>query len=146
MDQPGPNYHAEFWRSPQHAAVALLTVGLGFLSAQILPLIVGVTAYALGWIYLPDMSFFRHWVDRRADAVRRAAEAQKVAEFAQRRDALIGSLSPDRCARYQRLAQVCRDIESSTSDNLLASADPTTDPRLRNLDGLMWTFLRRLGI
>jgi len=146
MDQPAPNYHAEFWRSPHHAALGLLTLGLGFLSAQILPLIVGVTAYALGWIYIPDMSFFRHWVDRRFDAVKRAAEEQKVTEFVRRREALIASLSPERRARYQRLAQVCRDIEAASSDNPLASADPSTDPRLRKLDELMWTFLRLLGI
>jgi hypothetical protein len=146
MDAQPPNYHAEFWKSPHHAALGLLTLGLGFLSAQVLPLIVGVTAYALGWIYMPDMSFFRRWVDRRADAVKRAAEQQKVDDFVKRRESLVASLSPERRARYQRLAQVCRDIESASSDNLLASADPTTDPRLRKLDELMWTFLRLLGI
>ena len=71
---------------------------------------------------------------------------QKVAAFVQRRDALIASLSPDRRERYTRLAAVCRDIETASADNLLASADPATDPRLRKLDELMWTYLRLLGI
>src|SRR4029077_5245530 len=34
----------------------------------------------------------------------------------------------------------------ASSDSPLASADSTTDPRLRKLDELMWTFLRLLGI
>jgi hypothetical protein len=146
MEDKPINYHAEFFKSPHHAALALLTLGLGFLSAQLLGLIVGVTAYVLGWIYLPDLPFFQRWVNGRHDAVKRAGEAQKVAEFVQRRDALLRSLSPERRERYSRLAQVCRDIETAGADNLLASADPNTDPRLRKLDELMWTYLRLLGI
>jgi len=146
MDPETPNYHAEFWRSPHHAALGVLTLGLGFLSAQILPLIIGVTAYALGWIYIPDLSFFRRWVDRRFDSFKRAAEQKKVDDFVKRRETLINSLSPDRRSRYLRLSQVCRDIESASTDGPLASPDAATDPRLRKLDELMWTFLRLLGI
>ena len=146
MDDQAPNYHREFFTSPHHVALAMMTLGLGFLSATPLGLIAGLTAYVLGWIYLPDLPLFRRWVDRRHDAANRAEEAAKVAEFVQRRDALLRSLTPQRRERYARLAQVCRDIEMATADNLLASADPTTDPRLRKLDELMWTFLRLLGI
>jgi hypothetical protein len=144
-DQP-INYHAEFFKSPHHAVLGLLTLGLGFLSAQLLGLIVGLTAFVLGWIYLPDLPFFRAWVDRRHDAAKRASETQKLGEFLQRREALLRSLSPERRERYSRLAQVCRDIETAGADNLLASADSNTDPRLRKLDELMWTYLRLLGI
>ena len=116
------------------------------MSGMVLPLIAGATCYALGWIYLPDLPFFRRWVDRRREAAKRAEELQKVAAFVQRRDALLASLSPVRRERYTRLAAVCRDIETASADNLLASADPATDPRLRKLDELMWTYLRLLGI
>jgi hypothetical protein len=146
MDDQAPNYHREFFKSPHHAALGLLTLGVGFLSATILGLIAGLTAYVLGWIYLPDLPFFRRWVDHRSESSKKAAETQKVMEFAQRRDSLMRSLSSQRRERYARLAQVCRDIESASADNLLASADPATDPRLRKLDELMWTFLRLLGI
>jgi hypothetical protein len=146
MDTPPPNYHREFMKSPQHAALGLLTLGAGFASGMILPLIAGVTVYTLGWIYLPDLPFFRRWVDRRHDAANRAVEMQKVADFVRRRDAIIASLAPERRERYRRLAQVCNDIETATADNLMASPDATTDPRLRKLDELMWTYLRLLSI
>ncbi len=146
MDELAPNYRSEFLKSPQHAALGFLTLGFGFISGHLLGLIVGATLYALGWIYLPDMGFFRRWVDGRRDAAKRAAEAQKVAEFIRRREALLESLSPSRRERYRRLASVCGDIESAGGDSPLASNDPSTDPRLRKLDELMWTFLRLLGI
>ena len=146
MDEQPTSYHAEFLKSPYHAALGLLTLGLGFMSGAILPLIAGVTIYVLGWIYLPDMAFFRRWVDRRHEGSKQAEEAQKVAAFVQRRDALLRSLTPERRERYGRLAQVCRDIETATADSPLSSADPQTDPRLKKLDELMWTYLRLLGI
>ena len=146
MDESPPNYHREFLASPQHAALGLVTLGVGFMSGMLLPLIAGATIYTLGWIYMPDLPFFRRWVDRRREAAKRAAEAQQVADFVQRRQTLVASLSPERRGRYTRLSQVCRDIETASADNLLASADPSTDPRLRKLDELMWTFLRLLGI
>ncbi len=146
MDEPAPNYLREYLRSPHHIVFGLLTLGLGFLSAQLLPLIVGGTLYAIGWLYLPDMPFFRRWVDRRRNDAQRAADTQKVAEFVRRRDALVASLSSTGREHYSRLSEVCRDIETASADNLLASADPSTDPRLRKLDELMWTYLRLLGI
>jgi hypothetical protein len=146
MDDPTPNYRFEFLKSPHHATLGLLTLGLGFLSAELIPLILGATIYVLGWIYLPDFSLFRRWVDRRSESAKRAGEAERLAEFVRRRDSLIASLSYETRLRYSQLAQVCRDIEGATADNLLASADPATDPRLRKLDELMWTYLRLLGI
>ena len=146
MDEQAPNYRGEFLKSPHHAASGLLTLGLGFLSANPLGLVAGATLYALGWIYLPDLPFFRRWVDRHHEAARRAEETRKVADFVRRRDALLDSLSPSRRQRYSSLASVCRDIETASADSPLASADSATDPRLRKLDELMWTYLRLLGI
>ncbi len=146
MDESPPNYHREFLKSPQHAALGVFTLGAGFMSGMLLPLIAGATLYTLGWIYFPDLPFFRRWVDRRREAAKRAADAQQLAQFVQRRQTLLASLSPERCGRYTSLAQVCRDIETASADSPLASSDPGTDPRLRKLDELMWTFLRLLGI
>jgi hypothetical protein len=146
MDEEATNYRREFLGSPHHAALGLLTLGLGFLSAQLLPLIAGVTLYLLGWIYLPDLPLFRRWVDRRHEAARRLAEEQKIAEFLRRRDALLRSLSPADRQRYECLAQVCTDIEAARADTPPGSAEPAADPRLRKLDELMWTYLRLLSI
>jgi hypothetical protein len=77
MDEQAPNYHREFLKSPQHAALGLLTLGVGFMSGMMLPLIAGVTCYSLGWIYLPDLPFFRRWVDRRREAAKRAEEMKR---------------------------------------------------------------------
>src|SRR5207249_9616199 len=116
MDDAAPNYHREFLKSPQHAILGVLTLGAGFMSGMLLPLIAGATLYTLGWIYLPDLPFFRHWVDGRREAAKRDAEAQQVTDFIQRRQALVASLSPERRERYTQLAQVCRDIESASAD------------------------------
>jgi hypothetical protein len=146
MEEQAPNYRREFMTSPHHAALGLLTLGVGFMSGLTLPLIVGATLYAVGWVHLPDMAFFRNWVDARHAAVRQAAAQAQVNDFLKRRDALLATLSSVRRVRYESLAQVCRDIESATADNPMATGSPVTDPRLRKLDELMWTFLRLLGI
>jgi hypothetical protein len=146
MNEQAPNYRGEFLKSPHHAALGLLTLGLGFLSAQALGLVAGATLYLLGWIYLPDLPMFRRWVDRRHEAGRRLAEEQKIAEFLRRRDTLLRSLSPADGERYARLAQVCADIEAARADTPPGSTEPATDPRLRKLDELMWTYLRLLSI
>ncbi len=146
MEPQALNYRREFLRSPFHIVFGLLTLGLGFMSANALGLIAGGTAYALGLLHLPDLAFFRRHVDRRRETVRRAEEAKRVGEFVRRRDALLDSLSTARRERYHRLAAVCRDIETASADSPLAAADPAADPRLRKLDELMWTFLRLLSI
>ena len=146
MEEQAPNYRREFLKSPHHIGLGLLTVGLGFLSAELLPLIIGGTLYALGWVYMPDISFFRRWVDHRRQSAEQAEEARKVAEFVQRRDTLLGSLTTRGREQYRALAGVCRDIEQASPDNPLAAASTGPDPRLRKLDELMWTYLRLLGI
>lgn len=146
MDHQQPNYRKEFLKSPHHVWLGLLTVGSGFLLANPLALIAGTTAYALGWIYLPDLAPFKKWVDKRGEAEQRAAALAQVEEFLKRREALLSALSSSRRARYLELAAVCRDIEGATADSPLATREPATDPRLRKLDELMWTYLRLLGI
>src|SRR6059058_2962474 len=106
MDDQAPNYHREFLASPQHAALGFVTLGLGFMSGMILPLIAGATLYTLGWIYVPDLPFFRRWVDKRHSSANRAVEMQKIADFVRRRDALIASLSAERREKYRALARV----------------------------------------
>jgi hypothetical protein len=146
MDEAPPNYRGRFAKSPHHLALAFLTIGLGIATAHPLGFLLGAAAYALGWVYLPDSSMFRRWVDDGRAAERRAAEATKVAEFVRRRDAMLDALVPQRRELYEALASVCRDIERASADSPLTPRDPNDDPRLRKLDELMWTYLRLLGI
>jgi hypothetical protein len=146
MEAEPPNYHKAFLSSPHHVWLGLLTLGCGFILATPLSLIAGATAYALGWIYLPDLGLFKKWVDRRGQAEREAAAQAQVNEFLKKRESLLSALSSGRRGRYLELAQVCRDIEAATAESPLAPGDPGADPRLRKLDELMWTYLRLLGI
>ena len=101
MDGSPPDYRREFLRSPHHAALGLLTLGLGFASGSFLGLIVGVAAYAIGWVHLPDLPFFRRFVDHKGDAARQAAATAQLAGFVRRRDALLGALTEDGRQRYR---------------------------------------------
>ena len=148
MDDQPPAYRSEFLKSPHHAALGLVTLGGGFILGSAFPLamVVGVTAYVLGWIYLPDMPLFHHWVDRRHLAAQNVAAQAEVAQFLKQRQALLDALSTSGRSHYQALAAVCRDIEAAGADTPLAPGHPEADPRLRKLDELMWTFLRLLSI
>jgi hypothetical protein len=149
MDEQPPKYRREFFKSPHHAGLALAAIGSTcVLGPNFFPLslIAGATAYVLGWVYLPDLPFFRRWADRRKEAQKLAASQGEIADFARQRDTALAKLSAARRNRYQTLAVVCRDIETATAENSLTPNDPASDPRLRKLDELMWTYLRLLSI
>ncbi|MCU0613160.1 MAG: hypothetical protein MUE60_15410, partial [Candidatus Eisenbacteria bacterium] len=129
-----PNYRREFARSPHHIWLAILTLGLGLLSVEFLGLILGVTGYTLGWIYLPDMPFFKKWLRRRSEGAERKKALEEMVSFVRRRDAQLGRLSPVRRERYDDLVTVCRDIERATTDG----TDGAGETRARKLEELMW--------
>jgi hypothetical protein len=148
MDSQPPKYRREFFKSPHHAGLGLATLGAGFVLGASYPLalLVAPAAYLLGWVYLPDMPVFRRWLEKRRDADKQKAALVEAADFLKKRDDLLSRLSISRRQRYQALASVCRDIETASADQSLAPGDPASDPRLRKLDELMWTFLRMLTI
>jgi hypothetical protein len=146
MDDPEFNYRREFLKSPQHAWLGILTLGLGFASASALGLIVGATTYVLGWIYLPDMGFFKRWVDGRREAAQRKDVVAQLEGFNRERQGLLTQLTDERRGKYQALAAVCRDIEKSGREESLTPGQPGDDPRLRKLDELMWTYLKLLTL
>lgn len=139
---PEPDYRREFRRSPHHLWLAILTLGLGILSAEPLGLVLGVTGYALGWIYLPDMPFFKRWLHRRNEREERKKALEEKVAFVRRRDAQLGKLSAARRARYDELAAVCREIGEATMD----ATDGAGEARVRKLEELMWTYVRLLGM
>lgn len=146
MEEQPINYRKVFWKSPHHAWLGFLTLGLGFISAQPLFLLLGAAAYALGWIYLPDMGFFRRWIDRKFQITERLALKNEVEDFHQRRAKLIQQLGVPATKRYQELAGVCQEIESATAADPLGAASAGGDPRLQKLDELMWTYLKLLTL
>ena len=147
MPDPTTSRWRAFLQSPHHAVMALATLGAGFATGEPLYFVAGVTAYVLGWVYLPDMRFFQDWVNRRASAETNAAEAAELAQFKRRREALIGALSSQLRERYHLLAKVCRDIEQAAARNDgETDFDLTSDTRLRKIDELMWMYLRLLSM
>jgi len=147
MDEQQPSYRSEFVRSKHHAWLGLTTLGPGFLLGAQMPLflLLGAAAYALGWIYLPDLPFFRRSVDERRANARLAEAAKSMEVFQQKRDAMHASLTSHSRNRYGELAEVCRQIEQATAEDALSTAG-APDPRLGRLDELMWTFLRLLNL
>lgn len=127
-----------FFKSPHHAALAAATLGLGFASGEPLYFIAGAAAYVVGWVFLPDLPFFKNWVAKKEAAANAAAAAGELADFKAKRDQALAALTNSRRQRYAALAEVCRQIEQSIN-----AAD---DPRVQKLEELMWTFLRILGI
>lgn len=127
----------EFFQSPHHAALAAATLGVGFATGEPLYFILGAAAYVLGWVYLPDLGFFRQWVEHKQQAQVAAAEASQTADFKARRDATLSALTTSRRQRYSTLADVCRQIEQSVGQ--------PDDPRVHRLEELMWTFVRLLS-
>lgn len=144
-DSQQPSYRREFLSSPHHLWLGMLTLGAGFIAAQPLALIAGVTAYLLGWIYLPDAGLFRRWVDRRRRKATEAESRARLEEFVRKRDTMLASLSQGRRQRYEELAEVCRSIESTGGEAVAVGVDGN-ELRVRKLDELMWTFLRLLSI
>ena len=143
-DAPRPSYRKEFLRSPHHAVLGLATLGVGFMMGSALPLLLGAGAYALGWIYLPDLPFFRRWVDRKYEAAAAARAAAELAAFQERRSRIISALTTRNREKYAEMIAVCQGIEKANMD-AAAAVDGEADPRLRKLDELGWTYLRLLS-
>ena len=135
-----------FLQSPHHAGMALVTLGAGFATGEPLFFVAGATAYVLGWVYVPDMGFFRRWLEKRATSATSAVEAAEVAQFKRRREAMLNSLSSPVRERYHLLARVCRDIEKAAADAGESEFNVTADTRLRKIDELMWMYLRLLSM
>lgn len=141
MFNPTDGLFKQFLKSPHHLWLAGLTLGIGFISANIFVFAVTAAIYALGWIYLPESPLFKKWVQQHLDVIQNATSQQQVEAFMQKRKQLVNRLDSDDREKYDDLVRVCRDIEQATKDN---TGIDQTDPRLRKLDELMWTYLKLL--
>jgi hypothetical protein len=152
MAEEPKSYRREFWSSATHALMGLCTLGAAALTAspgRAWPLLVGVAAYALGWIYVPDMPFFRRSVDKKRAQQHATENALELDQFRARHALLVSKLSSARMERYSALLAVCQDIERASSDasvRAMGPLDPNDDLRLKKLEELAWTYLRLLSI
>jgi hypothetical protein len=145
MTVPPVSYRRAFWSSRDHLWLALLTVGLGFASGHPLALWLGLTAYAIGWVFWPDSASFRRRFDERVAQDRLLAETQQLGEFRAQQKLLVSGLSSERRQLYDTLASVCRDIETASIEPQ-ATTGLDLSSRFRQLDELMWAYLRMLSI
>jgi macrodomain Ter protein organizer (MatP/YcbG family) len=128
-----------FAKSPHHAWLGLLTLGVGIAALNPIAAIVGGAAYALGWIYLPDSRWFRAWLAARAQD----GEGAKLRDFLFQRRQLYEAL---RAPARQRYDQLAAEIEALQVE---FRRDPRVDAgifrqRAERLSNLAWTYLRLL--
>lgn len=126
-----------FARSPHHAWLALLTLGVGLATVSPLGMIAGGAAYALGWIYLPDSRLFTRWIEGK----KRGDDDVRLRDFLFKRRQIYEALRESNRQRYDALA---REIEALSSE---FQRDPRLDPgivhhRCQRLSNLAWTYLR----
>lgn len=145
MNDTPPSYRRQFWKSRHHLWLGVLTIGLGFASGQPLALLAGVTLYALGCVFLPDMGFFRRSIDARRQATAEQENAAEVAAFQKEYDRVVNSLSAARRTRYAELSAVCRDVERASVETQKTTGLDLPTQR-RKLDELLWTYLRMLSV
>lgn len=129
------NYRKEFLKSPEHAWTVALTLGAGLAVGNVVGLLAGTAAYALSWIYLPDMPFFKRRIDAKADGLTAAENEAQAAVFRRRRDQIRAQLNQRDEEKYAALVQVSAEIEQN---------NPNNGSLLAKLDELMWTFLKLL--
>ncbi|MGK0187046.1 MAG: hypothetical protein ACI9R3_002831 [Verrucomicrobiales bacterium] len=133
-----------FAKSPHHAWLALLTVGVGVATAEPVFAIAGVAAYALGWVFGPDTSLFKKWLHKKQSAHSGIMAEQEKHAFAEQRMQLYRALSHPLQVNYDTLAGLASEIEQDLRDNPTAAQSLTIDSQLHQIDALMWTYLRLL--
>ncbi len=130
-----------FAKSPLHAWLGLFTIGVGLAGSTVNPIVgvIGLAAYALGWVFVPDSSLFQRWLALQ----KKGDDGAKLREFLYQRRQIYDALRTSTRARYDSLAA---EIES-------LQADYHRDPRLNQelirqrserLSNLAWTYLRLL--
>lgn len=127
---------ASFARSPHHAWLGLLTLGVGLATANVPGMIAAAAAYALGWIFLPDSGWFRRWREGRDEAANGAASAESAAEFGRRRADVYRQLHREAKSAYDQLAEAVEEIRSGSGEAAATHAG--------RLGQLAWTYLRLL--
>lgn len=139
------NYFREYLHSKLHFIFGGATLGIGFLSASWLMLIIGIVAYIMGLMFIPDLPWFKKRIDAKYKSIADAADALQIEQFKLKRDSQFRSLTPSRKEKYNDLSDICKEIEKTTLESITVE-DDASDVRLRKLDELMFTYLKLLCI
>lgn len=139
----GINYFREYLQSKYHLWFGLATVGIGLISGSVLLLIIGFVLYGLGFMFLPDLPFFRNKIDHQYKKIKREQDLIVIEQFKEKRDKQIMSLTPSRKEKYWDIVKLCKEIENSTMEQI-SSEDAASDVRLRKLDELSFIYLKLL--
>ena len=139
------SYVKEFIKSPWGIGLAILTIGLGFLTGHWFWLTAGVIAYCLGVMFLHDCKWFSSKVNGELDQKNKLLTNQKIEEFKLRRRKYYESLTQTRRTKYDEVLVIARDIEKATSDSV-SGPEESFEARLQKIDELVWTYLKLLCI
>ena len=109
-------YHAHFLGSFRHAWLALITLGVGIAVAHPITIALGIAAYGLGVIFLPDLAVFRRGYDeKRLAAIAAQVDAEKQSKE-KVRTALLDKLAMPAKTRWQNFAATCQELEAKLGE------------------------------
>ena len=128
-----------FAKSPHHAWLGLLTLGVGVATVSPIGLVAGAAAYALGWIYLPDSRLFNTWLATR----KQGDEGAKLRQFLFQRRQIYDALRSSTRERYDRLAAEIENLQQEFHRDPRLNAEIVRQ-RSERLSNLAWTYLRLL--
>jgi hypothetical protein len=109
-------YHAHFLASINHAWLLLVTLGVGIAVATPLSFVVGIAAYGLGVIFLPDLPVLRQACDSKRQAEVDARQKEESSAKERVRSGLLLRLSPKSKARWQSFSALCTELQSKLVD------------------------------
>lgn len=139
------NYFKEFLHSKLHYWIGGICGGLLLLSGNIFVAIISLVAYGLALTFIHEMPFFKKMVDAKYNDIQAQEDQVRIGQFRAKRDRQVASLNPVRRKSYAELASLCKEIESSTLDQI-PSQDAASNVRLKKIDELMFTYLKLLVI
>lgn len=130
-----------FAKSPHHAWLGLLTLGAGLSLSTVDPIgfVVGLAAYALGWIYLPDSRLFKNWLAAR----QQGDDGKKLRDFLFQRRQIYDALRTPARSRYDAHAAEIEALQQEFRRDHRLNAEIVRQ-RNERLSNLAWTYLRLL--
>lgn len=102
--------HTHFLGTWSHALLAVATLGLPLAFGTVPMIFGGLAAYGLGWIFLPDLPFFRRAIEAKEQAEARAKDDAGKATVAEARVFFEAKLQSAEQARWRRFQSNYEDL------------------------------------